>query len=501
MRQRRTSKDSSIINWSQQLAYCLALAMTMLVTTILQTKGGSMVLVIAALTGLFLAISLLNLLLPKKLEWATLLLILFFGGASALLTPVNDAPDEYVHFARAVYVSEGDVNLTDNNEDLLVSEDVLRVEEAQRALLLDDRLEEKEHSDKEVAYPNIKGTNAYYSLSYLPQSAGFALGRLLDLPLKQTYYLGRLFNLLAYTLLVVMAIKQAKAFGQVVAAVSLLPMVVYLAGSYNQDGFSFGLLFLVVSLFARMLQEEEVSPLRLLAYYLLCACLVLTKFPYLLLVLLPSFLPNRLFAQGKWQSFAWRFLGVLFVFGTAAGWYSLYSQISTPYVADFLKQVNPGQQVHSILGKPIRYGIVLMREVFTKLIEPNGIFQYGPLSYGTMSLYALYAIYLFLITLNNTGKVTSKWWTKFGMMLVILGISGATVLALYLSWTPVGAEQVLGVQGRYFIGLFPLIILMGLGNKVFEPAKDILTTKAMLSIASLFLTTLLLSTFFEYYPF
>jgi hypothetical protein len=47
--------------------------------------------------------------------------------------------------------------------------------------------------------------------------------------------------------------------------------------------------------------------------------------------------------------------------------------------------------------------------------------------------------------------------------LLILAIGAAclfaTYLALYLTWTPVGAERIEGVQGRY---LLPLLALLGL---------------------------------------
>ncbi|MFA9492919.1 DUF2142 domain-containing protein [Streptococcus sp. E17BB] len=482
------------------LNYLVGLALTVFVATLIYIKSVPSLKLALVIMGLGILVWVFMIFLPKSLPKATFLMIVFFGSISTFVTPINDVPDEYVHFARSLYISEGDVNLTDKSEDLLVSEDVLKIDAAQRALLFDERLEKQWHSDKEVEYPNLKGTNAYYSLSYFPQVFGLVLGRLFQLPLKQTYYLGRFFNLLIYAITIYLAIILAGSFGQVIAVLGLLPMSIYLAGSYNQDGFALGLILLIVSLFSRMTQVEKISNRLLFAYYILCSLIVVTKFPYLLLVGLPLFLPSRLF-KGKFTlNLLNRGLGVLVIILLAGIWYKLYSQISSPYDADFLKQVDPAMQISSLLSNPIKYGGVLLREMFDKLIKPDGIFQYGYLSYGTVNLFAAYAVYLTIVILNNSGKIQLTRKTQLGSIIVALGIAGANVLALYLSWTPVGALHVLGVQARYFIGLLPLLLLVAISNKIFQSGRDMLNNRAILMIASLFLVTMLLSTLFEYYP-
>ena len=43
--------------------------------------------------------------------------------------------------------------------------------------------------------------------------------------------------------------------------------------------------------------------------------------------------------------------------------------------------------------------------------------------------------------------------------LMVIGTYAITVFALYVSWTSVGAIHIAGVQGRYFLPLFALLIL------------------------------------------
>ncbi|MFM9597275.1 hypothetical protein ACKI1O_48995, partial [Streptomyces scabiei] len=73
---------------------------------------------------IFIFSSLLILFLPKKIELAAFFTILIFGSISVFITPINDVPDEFVHYARSVYVAEGDFNLSNKSQNLKVSKDV-----------------------------------------------------------------------------------------------------------------------------------------------------------------------------------------------------------------------------------------------------------------------------------------------------------------------------------------------------------------------------------------
>lgn len=48
----------------------------------------------------------------------------------------------------------------------------------------------------------------------------------------------------------------------------------------------------------------------------------------------------------------------------------------------------------------------------------------------------------------------------------------AIVLSQYVTWTPVGVEEIRGVQGRYFIGLFLLIPLVMNSTSLFLKTYD-----------------------------
>src|SRR6185295_8507910 len=58
----------------------------------------------------------------------------------------------------------------------------------------------------------------------------------------------------------------------------------------------------------------------------------------------------------------------------------------------------------------------------------------------------------------STSEQISK---KFRIIFILVFVTSylATIVSLYLTFTPVGSDQVFGVQGRYFI---PLVLLLSL---------------------------------------
>ncbi|MGT2934892.1 DUF2142 domain-containing protein [Streptococcus castoreus] len=451
---------------------------------------------------IFILASLLIVFLPKKLEVATVLLILVFGSLSVMITPLNDVPDEYVHYARSVYISEGDINLSNDNKNLKVSKDVKKIIDRSGTTVTNSKQLSIKHTKAEYINPNIKGTNAYYSFSYFPQALGIVLGNAIGFPIVITYYLGRLVNLIFYALLVFLALKLSGPFKQVIAVVALLPMNIYLAASYNQDGFAIGLVLTTIGLFINLLYSENSSKnnVKLLIYFGLCGLLVLSKFTYFLLVLLPFFIPNKRFGERSKRIILNKILGILLMTLFAAIWFKLYGQVKTPYVADFLKEVNVNQQIKNIIERPILYGGVIARHMVTNLINMDNIFQFGALSYGITNIFSLYLVFLFFIYLSNASKMVLNVKEKFGIFLVISGIIGATVLAMYLTWTPAGALTVLGVQSRYLIGIIPLLLLLFTSqNSKIKQVEDFISDKMALHVSLLFVIMMLMSTIFRYY--
>jgi hypothetical protein len=76
-----------------------------------------------------------------------------------------------------------------------------------------------------------------------------------------------------------------------------------------------------------------------------------------------------------------------------------------------------------------------------------------------VSLLYLLSLAIVIVMDSTAEQVSRKYRVIF--LLVFAGSYLATILSLYISFTPVGLDQVFGVQGRYFVPLaLPLVLVL-----------------------------------------
>lgn len=458
---------------------------------------------LSLLAVFYLTAALVIIYLPKRLDYATALVILVFGSFSAVVSPIMDVPDENAHYARSSLLAEGQLNLNNDQNKVLVSEDVQAVINQSGQPYLGNP-NNHEHGEGMISFPSVLMTNVYYNFGYLPQAVGLTVGEWLGLGVLKTYLLGRLMTVLAYAILVFIAVRLSGSLGELIAVAALLPMNIFLSGSFSQDPVFMGVLLIVTALFFSMLSKEKAVGLADIALYtVLCLMLVTLKLPYILFIGLPFFLPTKRFKNlTTLQVWLVKFSSVLTVLLVAIVWYKLSGQIKPPtfQTEEFLRQVDPGKQLGAVLKTPHLYLIAIMRNVGGHLLTADSVNTFGWLTYGLGPMASMMLVFLFSVILNNANQVTVSKWVKLGLFLVLAAIASGISFALLLSWTPVGSYNILGVQGRYFIGLYPLILLFfASNNKAFARCQGFLKEHQVISVSIYFLVLLLLATTLRYY--
>ena len=396
------------------------------------------------------------LILPKK-NIAILFALMFLGILTSLVTPVLNTPDEPVHLARTIHIVEGDLNL--DNSKALISEDFFDIYHQVKTPLTKTNLFEEDQTDKKVGFGKLtdyRATNSYWFIGYIPQAVGFGLGKLLHLSVGVSYYLGRIFNALAYAVLAYIAIRLSGKAKQLMMMVTMIPMNLVLAGSYNQDSVSLGLAYIVVALFVSYVSDEkrQVRNRDLALYVFLCCVLATMKLPYILLSGLLLFIPKSKFAGRKFYIKV--VSGILFVAAMTVFWFVLSQQVK---LANFqLEGADLRGQLLNIVHQPLEYLPVIFKEMLLSVSHLDQLFNFGWLDLSMHEV--LIPIYVFytLVTLANVGKFEIPLVSKVGVVLVSLAIIGLISLTLYLTWTPVGSYNVLGVQGRYYLGVLALVL-------------------------------------------
>ena len=137
--------------------------------------------------------------------------------------------------------------------------------------------------------------------------------------------------------------------------------------------------------------------------------------------------------------------------------------------------------------------IVVTRTVFEKISFFVESMIANPLGWVEIQLPNIivlgFAIVLIFSAIPNhrSPKITKRMMVTAGFIVVI--VSGLVLAAMLISYTYVGADTILGVQGRYFLPVLPLVLLIVQGNKNII-VKNSIESELILAIIGLQLYTI-----------
>lgn len=402
-------------------------------------------------------------------------LALVFGLIFVFTMPPFMVPDERVHFYRAYQIGEGHF-VSETRPDGQIGGVVPEVPYAKSGTEgLYPRYPTSGYikdfqSKKFVPFPS----SALYSpAGYVPQSLGIDVGRVIFPSLGVMSILGRIFNLFAYIIFIWFAIKIAVQGKWAYAIVGLFPMSIQQAASLSPDVMTIGLAFLTISIIHRLfVQSDVISKKQIVLLIALASANALVKQTNIILMLPLIFLPKHLFRNS--------FIKLKIVLGTALVciltllvWYftaKYFYKDLTP--ADQMGQVNvdPVLQLKGAILHPLSFASVLFKsfvfEGFRGISLPDFYFN-STFGFFSFLLYKMPISFAFLgymtLALSLLGddlKVKTIVRVRISVIFLATMILSvlAIVCALYFTWTPVGAKQISGIQGRYFIPLIPMLI-------------------------------------------
>ncbi|HEX7193215.1 MAG TPA: DUF2142 domain-containing protein [Thermoanaerobaculia bacterium] len=353
---------------------------------------------------------------------SSLVVALLFGAAFALLTPPFQVPDEIAHYYRACAIAHGGFwppVLNDHgytavpigDRELISNRDTPFVPE--RAF---------------VKYPVV-----FSPLPFLPQALGCAIGDALHLRPLFSFYLARLLNLVCALALVYLAARIAAPW--LVITPALLPMSLFLFGSFSPDALTIAMTFLATSL------ALAGSPWVIAA----AAALALCKPAYLLVPLL-------VFAARRRTG--WIALAVI-----VAGAF-----VSTLFIKTSWAPFRPGVDERGQISFTMHHPLLAGRTLAADLLR-HGADRVEQLA-GRLGLlnvpipkFAIVTSVLLLLGVAIFAGVRVSPPQRLAALALALGSIAVVELSQYISWTPVGASEVQGVQGRYFIPIVPLFLI------------------------------------------
>lgn len=304
-----------------------------------------------------------------------------------------------------------------------------------------------------------------HPLCYLPQLAVYKIAEWFEARPITLFMLSRLAGLIAGIALTAIAIARMPFHGWTLAALALLPTMMFGRSTVDADPFTNGLAFLFGATVLR--EMTGTGPIRSHRVYELAGMsfvLAQCKSAYLFLPLMMAAIPAARFAS---RGHRFGVLTAAVVPGAIASFAYMLALKFTYFAGiryvTWAGEVAPDAQTAAILADPLGYVVVLLRSVFTTDLLPTTVLGFigifGPPVYMFFLFYPLIILTLLGVVLADPQRRGEIAGTTQLLFAGLCAVSTLIVLTLlYLQWTGLGGRVILGFQGRYLYPLLPMLI-------------------------------------------
>ncbi len=413
-------------------------------------------------------------------EKAYLVIALIGTIGFALITPPFQGPDEEAHYNRVQYITHGyfvptnvggEVSLPASIQDVLNKvffENDIRGKTAANYELWRTKqaLGIKLNPDKRFSPIMLN----YNFLTYLPAIPGVFLANSLNLSPLVSMYLARILLALAAVLITYLAVKIIPVKKYLFVALALTPMMLFQQAMIGTDGVSYAIFMLFLAyLFKLYAQTNEISRRQWIYFIVLCGLLMWSK------PLLYLFLPLAIILVKKKKFWGWiTIAATVCIVLLGVNQVMVNNQVSNVVHVNKNEHAGPPSDVDStkqlsnLLKKPHKFPRILWSSYMTNYGDDEvrgliGTFGYADVYFPLWMNYVYISIIVMAILVDNKSqkyKKIPKYW-RFLIIILSLVHFMAVNLAIYLGYTPVDFPIVYGVQGRYFLPEF-IILIVGL---------------------------------------
>ena len=334
-------------------------------------------------------------------------------------------------------------------------------------------------------YGSVETRSVYSPPLLLPQALVMRyLGRSGRWSAVPTFYACRIVGLLSFLILAWLAVRLVPAGKWLLAILASSPVVILQASTVSADAISNGIAFLFIGGTLAIAYRREIDWKRWFALALLFLILFWGKLNIVPLAILPFLLLRPSNFKMRFGYVSLLLVAVALLILEVAGWNLIaYSRLHTaPQGTD------PLGQIKFMLGEPLRFSAILASHIWAKAFDyvRDWIAIYG-YNYWPVPAYTyyLYAAALLAVLFYRTSEETIDRTIRVGLIVVFIITYLATILSLYVTFSPVGSAQVEGVQGRYFVTVMPLLFLALIGLPVFRRIQIPIVFTVLLGVASL----------------
>ncbi len=338
-----------------------------------------------------------------------------------------------------------------------------------------------------------------YAAEYIPQIIGYAIAQLFHFNSVTALMLGRFFNLLFYVGCVYLALRIAPRFKLMLGMCSLMPMTLQQAASLSYDNFINALCLVLFACLLRLIFGEKTSHSPLSApsdgkmYFrtfiltvVTAALLTPAKGIYAAFILLFLFVPNERFSGRLNKRGGFVIL--------AAACVAFFAAISVPSLVRILSSTPPSYGIEGGEQYTLRFFL-------TNPSDALGMFQNSfNVSFATWFSQAvgqslstcnlelptwIVPTFVLLLLLSAQNVEGNEMTMPKHFRTALIGISLLVVLTfmmtMFLTWIKTSDKLIIGVQGRYFTPIIPLLVAAA-NSRTLVLKKDIGKGLTMLTV-------------------
>lgn len=379
-------------------------------------------------------------------------------------------PDETAHMIRAYDVSKGHIitPIDENGNSSIEIPQKLNDFNYNEIASYNEFIERASEDNGYEETENIISTAQGYSfIMYIFSGLGFFIARILSINVVLGIILGRILNFIFFLILAYLAIKKIP-FGKLVYAVYMLtPMNLQQVTSISADAFINSILFYYIAFSIYMIfKKEKLSKKEIITYIILTAIAGIVKMVYVLIAGVGFLIVKRKDLKVKNKVIIILLtiliggvstLGALFI----SGKYTSTNGAVDTYAKEF--NVDANRQLGEMINNPTRAIKALKTDwlngqkeyIFMAIGSQLGWLEIRPAE----TIILMYIILLIIATIAEKNEYQFDLKSKIWLILISIGIVLLVEYAMYTTFTPVGAEFIGGVQGRYYIPIYILLLL------------------------------------------
>lgn len=305
-------------------------------------------------------------------------------------------------------------------------------------------------------------TMAVYSpVQYLPQVIGVTIGKGITNDSFTIFYIGRIFNMISCLLFLYLAIKKIPCFKKLMFLLAFIPIAIEGFTTLSGDGILIAITYYFLSYTLDIIyNKNKMSINDYIVLLILGIFIAFSKLVYIPLICLILLIPRCKFKNNKDMLF--KLLSIIII--------SVAINIFWLNIAnDYLELYTLGKskdQISFILSNPFRYfqiflyslenyGMDLILQAFGKYLLWDEIISNQTII--PLSLIIVSSIIIF--NENNNKKINNKL-SNIVLSIVVLVIIALVFTSIFIQWTAFGTDVIYGVQGRYFLPILPLILIL-----------------------------------------